>query len=238
MTTGSLVAELEKAFQQARQMDVSLGEQLAHIADAVRSLSPLFAGAVDRLVARLEKAGAGGNAPVPGDLMPDFSLPDETGSVVTLHGLLDRGPLAIAFHRGHWCPYCRINTAALAGAHALAAADGAQLVAITPDRANFTARLKEEAVAAFPILTDVDNGYAMSLNLAIWVGEEMRELIAEAGWDLTDYQGNDTWMLPIPATFVVGADGVIKARYIDPDYRRRMAIDDMLGALRAASWRS
>jgi peroxiredoxin len=234
VTAGSLVAELEKSFQQAKQMDVSLGERLAHIANAVRSLSPLFADAVDQLVTRLEKAGAGSNAPLPGEPMPDFSLPDESGRMVTLHDLLERGPVAVAFHRGHWCPYCRINTVALAGAHASAAASGGQLVAITPDRANFTMRLKMDANAQFPILTDIDNGYAMSLNLAIWVGEEMHELIAKAGWDLAGYQGNDAWMLPIPATFVVAADGVIKARYIDPDYRRRMAIEEMLGALREA----
>ncbi len=234
MMTGSLVSELEKSLQQAKQMDVSLGEQLVHIANAVRSLSPPFADAVDRLVTRLKKAGAGSKAPLPGEPMPDFSLPDENGRMVALHDLLERGPVAIAFHRGHWCPYCRINTVALARAHALAAAGGAQVVAITPDRANFTMLLKTEANASFPILTDIDNGYAMSINLTIWVGDEMHELIAKAGWDLALYQGNDAWTLPIPATFVVGADGLIKARYIDPDYRRRMAIEEMLGALREA----
>jgi peroxiredoxin len=57
-------------------------------------------------------------------------------------------------------------------------------------------------------------------------------MIAEAGWDLPTYQGNAAWMLPIPATFVVGTDGKVKARFVDPDYRKRMAIEDMLEALR------
>jgi peroxiredoxin len=52
--------------------------------------------------------------------------------------------------------------------------------------------------------------------------------------DLPRYQGNDAWMLPIPATFVVGTDGLIKARFVDPDYRKRMDIDEMIAALRAA----
>jgi peroxiredoxin len=80
----------------------------------------------------------------------------------------------------------------------------------------------------------MDNGYAMSLNLAIWVGEEMKEMIAAAGWNLPEYQGNESWMLPIPATFVVGSDGRIAARFVDPDYRRRMAVEDMLDALKSA----
>ena len=49
---------------------------------------------------------------------------------------------------------------------------------------------------------------------------------------LPQYQGNDSWMLPIPATFVVGQDGRIKARFVDPDYRKRMAIEDLIAALK------
>jgi peroxiredoxin len=73
----------------------------------------------------------------------------------------------------------------------------------------------------------------MSLGLAIWIGDEMQKIISERH-DLAKYQGNDTWMLPIPATFVVGTDGLIKARFVDPDYRKRMDIDEMLAALREA----
>ena len=79
----------------------------------------------------------------------------------------------------------------------------------------------------------MDNGYAMSLNLTIWVGEEMKRLIRdEFGHDIASFQGNDAWLLPIPATFIVGRDGRIKERFVDPDYRKRMAIDDLLTALR------
>jgi peroxiredoxin len=80
----------------------------------------------------------------------------------------------------------------------------------------------------------VDNGYAMSLGLAIWVGEEMKRLMVKSGWDPSVTQGADNWMLPIPATFIVGTDGIIRARFVDPDYRMRMAIEDMLAALRSA----
>jgi len=59
-------------------------------------------------------------------------------------------------------------------------------------------------------------------------------MIPDAGWDLPTYQGNNAWMLPIPATFVVDTDGRVVARFVDPDYRRRMAIEDMLDALKTA----
>ena len=114
------------------------------------------------------------------------------------------------------------------------AADGGQLAAIMPDREHFTAEFKAESQAQFPVLTDFDNGYALSLNLAFWVGEEMQDLMSRAGWDVSRWQGSDTWLLPLPATFVVGSDGKVKARFVDPDYRKRMAIEDLLSALRSA----
>jgi peroxiredoxin len=78
----------------------------------------------------------------------------------------------------------------------------------------------------------MDNGYAMSLNLVFWVGEEMRRFMIEAGVHLSEYQGNDSWMVPVPATFVVGTGGVIRERFVDPDYRKRMTVERMLAALR------
>jgi peroxiredoxin len=230
----ALIVALDGAFQRARHLDVSLNDRLQKIVESVRELSPEFAEAVDRLIARLRDCGVGVAAPAPGDPMPPFLLPDEQGRLVALEDLLELGPVAVAFHRGHWCPYCRLNSFALAQALERAMAEGGQIVAITPDRTKFTAALKSETGGKFPILTDLDNGYALSLNLVIWVGRELQEMIAAAGADVPTYQGNDAWMLPIPATFVVGKHGIITARHIDPDYRKRMEIDDLLTALSEA----
>jgi peroxiredoxin len=225
-------ATLDDAFRQARDLDVSLDEQLRSFAETVRRREPEFAAAVDRLVERLRGSGAGEAAPYVGEAMPPFVLPDDRGQRINLNDLLSEGPVAVTFHRGHWCPYCRININALAHAHKQVAVDGGQIVAIMPDRQKFTAELKSTADVPFPILTDMDNGYALSLNLAIWVGAEMQKMM-EGRRDLPAFQGNSSWMLPIPATFVVGRDGIIKGRFIDPDYRKRMTIAGMLAALRS-----
>ncbi len=230
----NLADALEEAFERCRNMDASLNERLQALADAVRDMSPPFADTVDRLISRLAQSDAGATAPQPGDPMPPFLLPDDRGRMVALTDLLDRGPVAVTFHRGHWCPYCRINTDALAKAQKDIAAERGQVVAVMPDRQQFAAEFKSELRAPFPVLTDVDNGYALSLNLAIWVGEEMERFISAAGWDVPKFQGNNSWVLPIPATFVVGKDGRVKARFVDPDYRKRMAIEDVLAALRHA----
>ena len=92
--------------------------------------------------------------------------------------------------------------------------------------------IKAESDAPFPIL-DIDNYYAMSPNLAL-VGAEMQELMTGAGWDVSRSQGSDTRLLPIHATFVVGTDGEVKSRFIDPDYRKRVAVEELIAALKSA----
>ena len=74
------------------------------------------------------------------------------------------------------------------------------------------------------MLTDIDNGYALSLNLAIWVGDEMQKILESGGRQLPE----------IPATFVIARDGTITARFIDPDFRKRVAVEDLLKALQDA----
>jgi len=110
---------------------------------------------------------------------------------------------------------------------------GADVVAIMPETQEYAIKFKAEADAPFRVLTDLDNGYALSLNLAIWLGAEIERLLSYL--DMTSFHGNDGWVLPIPAAFVIGRDGVVKARFVDPDFRRRMAIEDLLAALKDAT---
>jgi peroxiredoxin len=226
------VATADEAFRLCIDLDASINDRLSCFAEATADLNPAFAGAVERLVARLGQANAGAAAPQEGDPMPAFLLPDETGRLTSLDELTADGPVAITFHRGHWCPFCRISLNALARAQTDLQRSGGRTVAIMPDRQSFAAEAKQSAGAPFPILSDIDNGYALSLNLAIWVGAELRPLMAGLGQDLDRFQGNASWILPIPATFVVGRDGLIVARFVDPDYRKRMTIAEIAAAFR------
>ncbi len=228
---------VEAATDDARRQDAPLNLRLQALAGKIRELRPAFADVIDRLIARLADKGVGMTAPGPGDPMPPFVLPDETGRLVSLSSLLEKGPVVVSFNRGHWCPYCRLSLDALARADAQFVSLGAQIVAISPEPSTGAAELKAYAKAPFHILCDLDNGYALELNLLFWVGDEAQRAMAAAGVDLPRFQGNDTWMLPIPATFVVGADGVVRARFVDPDYRRRMEVEDLLEALRADATR-
>lgn len=223
---------LRQAFLRCRDMDGSLAERLEAYAAAGREIFPAYSDAVDRLVERIHDNGGGENAPRPGEPMPAFVLPDETGRLVSLPSLLADGPLVVMFFRGHWCPYCRLSVRAAIEATDRIKSAGGRVVGIMPETQTFTARFKADCGVPFPLLTDLDNGYALSLNLAIWLGPDIQQLLAYH--DMARFHGNDGWVLPIPATFVVGGDGTVKARFVDPDFRRRMAIDDMIAALRIA----
>jgi peroxiredoxin len=227
-----LADSLDQAFQNVRGRAIPLADRLQFIADEVRSLSPFFAESVDSYVARLLDAGAGHSAPQIGDRMPSFILPNDEGQLVSLDTLLEAAPVAMSFYHGHWCPYCRLNAVGLAEIQE--DIKPVQLVAISAETQTFTKSLKGEAGAHFPFLTDVGNGYALALNLAIWVDDAMAGLIAQGGWDIPTFHGQQGWILPVTSVFVVGQDGIIIARHIDADYRRRMEPADLLAAVRAA----
>lgn len=231
MTELSLAETLEACTRRCREMDTPLAHRLHAFAEDVRRLSPDFAKLVDGMVNRLAEAGAGRSAPSPGETMPEFVLPDENGRLISLGEFTQKGPVVVSFFRGHWCPYCRISADALSGIEPEIKASGGQIVVITPEIQKYTRTLKRDAKAAFPILTDLDSGYALELGLAIKIDDDKRQAMTLAGWDISDFQDSDAWTLPIPATFVVGVDGIVKAKFVDPDYRKRMATEDILSAL-------
>lgn len=198
---------------------------------------PDFAAAYDRLVQRLSALDRGEIGPQVGDRMPSFVLPDTDGRVVTLDSLLRSGPAVVSFNRGHWCPYCKIDLRSLAACHDRIRQLGASVVSIMPDSARFTSDYARDNELPFPVLSDVDLGYSLSLDLMFWVGEEIQRLYQEAGVSLDTYHGNQGYFLPIAAKFIVGQDGLIKAREVNLEFRARMepeAIIEVLKQLRAA----
>ena len=233
MSDESPYAAIGRVFDQVRDMDAPLNARLMLLAEAVKAGSPEFFVAVEALVDRIAGAGLGRAAPAVGDAMPAFLLPDQNGRLVQLQNLLSLGPAVISFHRGHWCPYCRLTASAFAKVQG--EIGPTHMVAITPETRTFNARLIEQTAIAYRVLTDPDSGYALSLNLAFWVDDAFAELMRGVGQDLSTYQAAGSWVLPIPATFVVDSAGRVIARHVDPDYRRRMEIDELIAAFESAT---
>jgi hypothetical protein len=123
MPSSSIDERLAEAFAHYRNLEAPLQARLAGYAAASNEIFPAYGKAVDQLVQRLLESGAGA-APAVGELMPDFLLPDDQGHLVSLGSLIANGVTAVMFHRGHWCPYCRMNVGALVRARQQIAANG------------------------------------------------------------------------------------------------------------------
>jgi peroxiredoxin len=204
---------------------------LALFTAAVETHSRPFAAAYQNLIAQIQNAAAGITAPVLGERLPPFLLPDHTGHLVGLDDLLAKGPVIVSFNRGHWCEYCELELRAFADAHAEFAARGAQVVSIMPERGEYTRNVRALTNDALTVLSDIDNGYALSVGVVMWLGDEVRSLYQTFGLDIERYQGNATWFVPIPATFVLDRNGVIVGRKVDPDFRSRMDMEEILATL-------
>jgi peroxiredoxin len=225
---------LEQAFADICLMDGPLSRKLAAYSRKLEELNFPFAEAYNTLVARLVDGGIGTSAPNVGEPMPPFLLPSQSGRLVHLGQILEEGPVVISFNRGHWCPFCKIELRTIASHHAEIASHGGRVVSVLPDRQRFLERLDGDTEGKLLILTDIDNGYALSLGLVMWLGDRLKALMKGRGLHLEEIQGNDGWFLPLPATFVVARDGRVVSRHVDPDFRLRMEIDEILNALRAA----
>ena len=145
------------------------------------------------------------------------------------------GPVVVALHRGGWCDFCRINLAALAEALPSLRAAGGRLVAVAPQRAAWAARHRAEAEADFPMLSDIGCAFSTALGLTVLLDEKLGAQLRDFGIDLARANGDEGVTVPIPATFVVRRDGIVAARHLDPDPRRRMDIDAMIAAVAACA---
>ena len=212
-------------------------ENLAYwLADYERRLTqnyPDLWAAYLNLIDRMERTDTGKESPSNGDILPPFLLPDDHGNLVHSADFLAKGPLVISLNRGHWCGFCRHELQALEEISDQVSALGGSIAAISPETRTYANKVRDRCKLKFPILCDIDNGYALSLGLAVWLGEELKSVYPSIGIDIELFQRSQGWMVPIPATYVVGADGRIIASSVNSDFRKRMNPDDILAALRS-----
>ncbi len=166
-----------------------------------------------------------------GDTAPDFLLGSPDGALVGLGELLAEGPVVLSFIRGEWCPACQQEMRALADAHDAIRAAGAKLVAVTPETGTPAARMRRDQRLPFAVLCDIDLGVALAYGLVFRLTDEMRAVYAQAGYNLPVQQQHDGWLLPIPATYVIDRDGIVRAAHIDANYHNRMSAPAILSAL-------
>jgi peroxiredoxin len=168
-----------------------------------------------------------------GDRAPDFLLPDARGGHIRLRSLLAKGPVVVSFYRGGWCPYCNLELRALQGALPEMKLLGAELVAISPETPDGTLSTAEKNELTFPVLSDVGSATAKAFGIVFDLAEELRPIYTLFGHALPNRNGDDSWALPIPATFVLDREGVVAVAFVDVDYRNRLEPAEVVAALRA-----
>lgn len=166
-----------------------------------------------------------------GDKAPDFSLPNIKGDKLTLTELLDKGPVVLSFYRGGWCPYCNLELKALQESLPGIEASGGQLVAISPQLPDQSLSASEANEISFEVLSDVGNHTAREYGLVFTLKEELRPIYKKWGADIASVNGDDSFELPIPATFVINSNGIITYSFVDADYTNRLEPAKIIEAL-------
>ncbi|KAF2639598.1 redoxin domain-containing protein [Massarina eburnea CBS 473.64] len=157
-----------------------------------------------------------------GAAFPAFTLPSATGENVSSSELLNKGALLITFYRGNWCPFCNLALRAFQQKLEDIHAKGVEFVAISPELPDSSLSTKEKNELKFPVLSDAGNKLARELGIVWKQPAELKPLLKQFGNDLEKQNGDDSFEVPIPATFLVGKDGVVKNVYFEPDYRKRV----------------
>jgi peroxiredoxin len=164
-----------------------------------------------------------------GQLFPDFSLSDATGKQVSLKELLAKGPLLISFYRGGWCPYCNLALNALQDSLSAIKAKGVTLVAISPELPDQSLTMQERNELQFPVLSDAENNLARKLGILFQQPDTLRPILEANGVDLQERNGDDSYEVPFPASYLIDSKGMIRSAFLDPDYTRRLEPSTALG---------
>jgi peroxiredoxin len=166
---------------------------------------------------------------------PDFALPNAAGKSIVLKQLLRSGPVILTFYRGGWCPYCNIQLRAYQSILPQISASGARLVAISPQLPDNSLDTVNKNALTFDVLSDVRNEVARSYGLVYSLPEEIRAALRSNNKALPSINGDDSWELPVPATYVVARDQHVALAYIEVDYRKRLEPKALLTCLNSLS---
>jgi peroxiredoxin len=225
----------ESAQGAAAQESTTLTEQLEALASSSeKNLPEEMKTVMNAGLEELIESGIVDKAVAVDDQAPVFELPNYDGETITLAGLIEEGPLVLIFFRGGWCPYCNAELAAYQKHLAMFEAAGAKLVAITPELPEHAAKTAKRHKLGFPVLSDVGNKVADEYRVAFTLSEDLAKLYDQF-LDMSKYNGDKSYKLPLPATYVIDREGKIRYAFLDEDYRKRAEPSDVLEAVKQLS---
>jgi peroxiredoxin len=211
----------------------TLREELAERKRLMEMYVPAETRAVnERATEELRISGIRERALKAGDQAPIFTLLDHNRKLVSSADLLKNGPLVIAFLRGRWCPFCCGEAEALNRTLPEFELAGASLAAISPQSVNQAYFMHDQHKLRFPLLVDEGNKVARQFGIVYRVPDYQEKLFSSVFINLPHINGDSSWELPLPATYVIGRDGKVQYAWINVDYTARAEPSDVLRVVR------
>lgn len=165
------------------------------------------------------------------DKAPEFSAKDQHGKLINLTAELKRGPVVVVFYRGQWCPYCNRQLKELQDSLSFINAKGATLLAVSPEKLENISKTIEKTKASYAVLFDEGLKIMKSYDVAFNVDSNMVEKYKKFGIDFYDANGSNGATLPVPAVYIINKEGVIIFKHFDPDYKKRVSVQEILSHL-------
>lgn len=167
-----------------------------------------------------------------GQKAPLFALANANGDTVKLEELLQKGPVILTWYRGGWCPYCNLTLRSLQEHLPDFTGREATLVALTPELPDNSLNTVEKNELEFEVLSDINSVVGKRYGVIYKLASDVAEFYKK-GFDLTKYNGEDSYTLPLAATYVIDTNGMVTYAFLDADYRKRAEPQEIIKALDA-----
>lgn len=182
-------------------------------------------------IGKLAESGIVESALQVGDKAPDFELQNSKGNSMNLNSLVNNGNTIVSFARGNWCPFCNIEFKHLQQTVNEIKEAGANLVVISPQLPERSAQLISDNGLDYPILYDKGNEVAKKFGISFTMAESLRPIHKAFKMDIPAHNGDDSFELPIPATYVINSNKEIIFASLSPNWMERAASDEYLSVL-------
>ena len=183
---------------------------------------------------KLADASISKNALKVGDIVSEIKLQNALGNEVSLFDTLENNDFAIvSFYRGEWCAYCNFELKALQGRNEEFEELGAKLIAVSPQSPDSSLSTKEKNELQFEVLSDNNNVIAKEYGLVFSLDEELRPIYLSFGIDIPSKNDEDSYEIPMPATYLINKNKEIVFAFIDEDYTKRCEPQDIIDTLKS-----
>ena len=214
---------------------INLQDQLDEITANTRHLvQPDRLAISERAVEELFATGIEERILPVGAKAPAFALKDSNGKLLRSADLLELGPLVIKFFRGRWCSYCMTELETWRDLYGQLRERGGLMVAVSPQVERQNDFMANQHGLPFPVLSDPGNQVATQFGLVYTLPETMRSYCRSILVNIPFVNGDDSWTLPLPATYVLGKDGRVLFAEAHADFRVRPEPEEAFQLLAAS----